>query len=80
MKIGVLVAVLAIVGVVLLSGCSSSGGHSGLPACAKCEVVKTAGTGWCDTCKKGLVNGQEITCPGCYAAKTGGPACPICNR
>jgi hypothetical protein len=80
MKIGFLVTLLAIAAVVLLSGCSSSGGSSGMPSCAKCEVVKAAGTGWCDTCNKGMVNGESVSCPGCYAAKNGGPPCPMCSR
>jgi len=45
--------------------------------CAECAKGKAGEAVFCEECSKGYVDGAEATeCKGCFAAKTGGPACP----
>ena len=70
----------------MLTGCATSGSASTKSAkmatsgCAGCNKMAADGTGWCDKCYKGVVNGKEVKCWGCYVEKTGGPACSTCAK
>lgn len=70
------ILVVALVALILVvAGCHST--TAGCPGCAKMEKT---GTGWCDDCGEGMVNGQKVECKGCYTAMTGGPACPMHSK
>lgn len=56
----------------------ASGAHA--MACPMCSKGQAGETVWCDHCKAGFVGGEKVSCAGCYAAKTGGPACPMCSK
>ena len=64
-------------GVVALSGCKRGAKMmegNGIEVNMKGMAVG----GWCEDCGKGMVNGKEVKCYGCYKAKTGGSACNQC--
>ena len=70
----------------LFTGCATSGSTASKSAkmatsgCAGCSKMAADGTGWCDTCYKGVVAGKEVKCWGCYVEKTGGPVCSACAQ
>jgi hypothetical protein len=49
-------------------------------ACAACQQGKSGKTVWCAKCDVGYVDGKKTACKGCFAQKTGGPACPVCSK
>ena len=59
---------------------ASTSGGAAAPAteCAACAKGAKGESVWCDACAQGFVAGEKVTCKGCYAAKTGGPACATC--
>ena len=62
-----------------LAGCSSSQSSTAGSGCKACAVGKAGGTAWCDACNAGFVDGQKITCKGCYIQKSGGEPCTACK-
>ena len=79
---GMLIVGLALVGF-LMTGCKTKGPKSGSPTVAKtsssdcsgCAKMMAKGTGWCNSCDKGVVKGNSVKCWGCYVGKTGGNEC-----
>jgi hypothetical protein len=70
------VTVVVLIAVLFFTvGCKSSG-----DGCPGCMSVEKSGTGWCDHCGKGMVDGKAVECHGCYTAMTGGPACPAHSK
>lgn len=77
---------LLLVSAAALGACASdtpSASHgAGTPAakspCGACTAGKAGESVWCAECGHGFVGGKKVACAGCYAAKTGGPACPSC--
>ena len=52
-----------------LSGCKAKSGTQTSATAGKCEAcakLMAGGEGWCDNCGKGMKDGKEITCFGCY--------------
>ncbi|MHC4943137.1 MAG: hypothetical protein ACYTG7_08985 [Planctomycetota bacterium] len=74
-------ALLGLFGLVLLIcvGCATTDKSAKAGGCPSCAEMKAAGTGWCDGCGVGMVDGKKTECKDCYVAKTGGPACAKCN-
>ena len=70
------------VGGVSLTGCKKAGKKSSTSSskCDGCAEMAKAGKGWCDGCGKGMVDGKEVACYGCYVQKTGGPDCANCAK
>jgi hypothetical protein len=56
-----------------------AGEHAGESACADCARGKAGEAVWCADCSAGFVDGEKVKCEGCFAAKTGGPACEACG-
>ena len=70
------------IGAVSLTGCKRIRKNSSTSAskCEDCAKMADAGKGWCDGCDKGMVDGKEVACYGCYVQKTGGPDCAQCAK
>ncbi len=60
-----------------ISGDIDRTGH----ACTACKKINmtSAGTGWCDHCNAGFVDGKKVSCKKCVRAVTGGAACDACT-
>jgi hypothetical protein len=75
-KATVAVTLVLLVALLFVSvGCQSSN-----DGCPGCTAMEKSGTGWCDHCGKGMVDGKSVDCMGCYEAMTGGPACPMHSK
>ncbi len=48
--------------------------------CVKPGAASSKGKGYTKMMAKGLVDGKEVKCKGCYKAKNGGPDCPKCSK
>ena len=73
---------LLLFAVAVIAGCASDSKSvsANAPAgCEACQIGKDGGTARCDACGVGYVDGKKTKCMGCYAAKTGGPACAACK-
>lgn len=60
-------------------GSGAAAGDSAKTGCAMCARGQSGEAVWCEHCKAGFVGGEKVRCAGCFAAKTGGAACPHCT-
>ena len=70
-RIVVTLALVLLVGFggVALSGCKNKGKDSSTATAGKCEAcakLMADGEGWCENCGKGMKEGKEVICFGCY--------------
>ena len=70
------------IGAVSLTGCKRMSRKSSTSSskCDGCAEMTKAGKGWCDDCGKGMVDGKDVACFGCYIEKTKGIACAACAK
>ena len=63
-------------------GCASSEPAADDTTAAECacEDGKAGEDTWCESCDKGFVGSEAVTCKGCYAKKTGAAeSCADCD-
>ncbi len=66
---------LAILALSVTSCATSSQG------CTSCAQMMAKGSGWCEGCNKGMVDGKEVKCASCYKGKTGEATwCASCKK
>ncbi len=65
------------------TGCKSAEPAADDTAAAQCscEQGKAGESTWCESCDKGFVDSEAVTCKGCYDKKTGvTEECTSCDK